>query len=198
MNLILNGESEGLHLKHIEGKIVMGGAVNLIPLEQQKLYAEQISLQLAKYSEWANPKTAEELEWEMREARTVLCLNPYNQELFAFGKVGYYGVNEVKQVLYEFGSWVCLKGNGYGKQVLEAARDLSAEQFPYARLIAIVRPSNHKAQDTLAQSGGVKVGYLEPEMKHVYDITRRQQPVEVIKMGSGGIWIWQQNQKHII
>lgn len=198
MNLVLNGEYDGLNPQHTEGKIVMGSAVNLFPQTLQEKFAGQVNMQLDKYLDLTKPRTAAELERDMREARAILCLNPQNEEILAFGKIQYYGVNEAKQVLYEFGSWVCFAGNGYGKQVLEAARDLAAEQFPYARLIAVVRPSNLKAQKIITESGGMKVGYIPPEMKHIYDITRRQQPLEIVKMGVGGIWTKERNYQHIV
>lgn len=172
-----------------EEKIVMGAAVNLLSINKQEFYAEKISARLSQYPELTKPRIEAELLRDMREARAVLYLNPDNQDLFAFGKIEYYGVNEARQVLYEFGSWICFRGNGYGRQVLEAARDLAAEQYPFARLIAIVRSCNLKAQDIITESGGSKVGYIEPGMKHIYDITRRQHPTEVIRMVQGGVWI---------
>jgi RimJ/RimL family protein N-acetyltransferase len=198
MNFILGGEYEGKNPHHFDGEIIMGSSVNHLSLEKQKVYAEQVSDQLERYSQWTKPRTPTELERDMREARAILCLNPLDQELLAFGKIEYYGVNETKQVLYEFGSWISFAGNGYGKQVLESGRDLSAERFPYARLIAIVRSVNLKAQNIITESGGVKVGYIGTEGKHVYDITRRQQPTEIIKMSQGGMWTSERNYRHVI
>lgn len=191
-------KKDNLQLSHTAGEIVTGEIVNLLPDELISAHAEQVSIQLDKYPDLTKPRTAVELERDMREARAILCLEPHSQDLLAFGKIEYYGVNEARQVLYEFGSWVCFAGNGYGLQVLEAAKDLAAEQFPFARLIAIVRSSNLKAQNIITQSGGIKVGYIPPEMKHVYDITRRRQPLEIVKMGIGGIWTRERNNKHII
>ncbi len=198
MSLTEEGQQKVFNQGHGAGKIVMGGKVNSFCDEQISAYANQVSLQLDKYPDFTKPKTALEIDRDMREARAILCLDPLNHDLLAFGKVKYYGVNEAKQVLYEFGSWVCFKGNGFGLQVLEGARDLAAEQFPFARLIAIVRPSNLKAQNIITECDGVKVGYIPPEMKHVYDITRRQQPLEIVKMGVGGIWTKERNQRHIV
>lgn len=182
--------------EHIPGKIIMGGEIDILSLGVRQEYASYISEELGKHQDKTKLRSSIELERDMREARAILCLHPETEQLLAFAKLEYFGINDAKQIIYEFGSWI--GKNGYGRDVLEAGRDLAAQQFPYARLIAIVRPSNLKAQRIITESGGIKVGYLDPLVKHIYDITRRQQPTNVIKLGQGGIWINQQNQGHIL
>lgn len=171
------------------GLLFVGGNINTLPKERIASYSSQVSEQLN--SPWTNPKTPAEIEKAIRDARAIICLTPDYEKVLAFAKLEYYGVNEAKQVLYEFGSWT--GGNGCGKLVYEAGRDLSAETLPFARLIAFVRKGNLKAQKIITETGGVKVGYT-PEGKHIYDITRRQHSTEVIRTSEGGIWVKQQNR----
>ena len=175
------------------GVLIAGADINLLPKEMIASYSGQVSEQLN--SPWTNPKTPSEIEAAIREARALICLTQDLRNVLAFAKLEYLGVNDAKQVLYEFGSWI--GGNGYGRAVYEGGRDLSAEKYPYARLIAFVRPGNLKAQGIITETGGVKVGYTDTG-KHIYDITRRQQPTQVIRMTEGGMWTLERNQRHVI
>ena len=174
------------------GVLLMGSNVNRPGLDL-KSYAAQVSEQLN--SPWTKPKTPEEIENAMRGARAILCLSSDYKKVLAFAKLEYYGVNAAKQVIYEFGSWI--GGNGFGRAVYEGGRDLGAEDYPFARLIAFVRSGNIKAQRIITETGGVKVGHT-PEGKHVYDITRRQQPTETVIIGPGGMWTKERNFQHIV
>lgn len=200
MNRKLNGEYQGLGPEFIKGEIIMGEAVGNLPKKLQGEYAELMSFELNQCLELTKPRSREQWEKDMRDARAILCLNPENQDLLAFGKIEYFGrTTSPSQIFYEFGGWKKRKRGGpFGIQVLEGARDLAAEKFPYARLIAIVRAGNLNAQTIITENGGVKVGWINPEKKHVYDITRRQQPLEIIKMNPGGVWSVERNYQHII
>lgn len=193
MNLEIAGHSNNYNSGKEPGVLIMGAKVNLLPSEHISSYAVQVSEQLN--SPWTKPKTPEEIEIAIRKARSVICLSSDYEKVLAFAKIEQYGVNDAKQIIYEFGSWI--GGNGCGRAVYEGARDLAAEDFPFARLIAFVRSGNIKAQRIITETGGVKVGHA-PEGKHIYDITRRQQPTEVIKISPGGIWTIERNQRHIV
>ena len=178
---------------HKPGVLVMGADLTFFSNERLGSYALQVSEQLN--SPWTNTKTPKEIETAIREARSAICLSDDYSQVLAFAKLEFYGVNGAKQILYEFGSWV--GGNGYGREVYEGGRDLAAKKYPYARLIAFVRSGNIKAQRIITETGGVKVGHT-PEGKHIYDITRRQQPTEIVRIGTGGIWTSERNRRHVI
>jgi hypothetical protein len=190
-------KNENLNREHVTGEIIRGSEVASLPVSLQQKYIDQVVEKLSE-SKWTKPQSVASIENAIRGARAIICHDLNAEELLAFGKLEYFGVNDAKQVIYEFGSWISFKGNGYGAQVLNAARDLAAEQFPYARLIAIVRPENLKAQNIITENDGHKVGYIGNEFKHVYDITRRQQPLNLVKTGPGGIWLTERNYQHII
>ena len=193
MNIENQDKSKNNKPVHKPGVLVMGADLNFFSNESLGSYAHQVSEHLN--SPWTNPKTPKEIEIAIREARAVICLSEDYSQVLAFAKLEFYGVNDAKQVLYEFGSWI--GGNGCGKEVYEGGRDLATEKYPYACLIAFVRSGNIKAQRIITETGGVKVGYTH-EGKHVYDITRRQQPTETIRMSSGGVWIKERNNNYII
>lgn len=193
MNIEIKGELINTKPGQEPGVLLKGASLNLLPNEYITSYASQVSEQLN--SPWTNPKTPEEIEAAIRQARSAICLSRDLSTVFAFAKLEYLGVNDAKQVLYEFGSWV--GGNGCGRAVYEGGRDLAAQNYPYARLIAFVRSGNLKAQRIITETGGIKVGYT-PEGKHIYDITRRQQPTEIIRRSQGGVWTMERNQRHVI
>ncbi len=189
---------------HAAGKILVGPEVNALPEGLLNLYAYQVSDYLKLHPHSMLQYQPESILGAMREAKTVVCLNP-DQALLAFCQIKYYGQHESKQPLYELQSLAALVGqNGYGRQVLEAGINYAANIYPFIRLLGIVASTNLKAQQLMADFGN-KVGYKysetiqdpdgKPAFMHIFDITKKSKAEpRIVKVGFGGIWQWQQPQ----